>query len=300
MTRAGMHVSIAGGIENAPVRARDLGCQAMQIFSRNPRGWATSSLDPQGVMMFRQATGQADIDPVVIHTPYLINLAAEAEGLYERSAATLALDLGRAGELGARYVVTHLGSSGTRGFGDARKRVVEALNFALAPDSSVVLLLENSAGAGNLVGSSLEELRRILEGLESPERVGVCFDSCHGFAAGYDFRTPGQARALWAEMEETLGKRRVKLLHINDSSAPLGSRVDRHQHIGRGRIGLEGFRSLLGHPGFGALPMILETPRKTLQDDRENLGRIRAILESVGRGKRYRCGKKIHGSGVPD
>ncbi len=282
-TRLGVHVSIAGGIEKAPSRARALGCNAMQIFSRNPRGWAASPLDRDGAMMFRRAAAEGDVDPVVIHTPYLINIAAEEESLYRQSVSALALDLGRAEELGARYVVSHLGSSGTRGGDLARQRVIEALNAVLSGDSPVCLLLENSAGAGGLIGASLEELQRILESLHRGERAGVCFDSCHGFAAGYDFRTPAQAQALKKKMEATLGKGRVKLLHLNDSSGALGSRVDRHQHIGEGQIGVEGFKSLLGDPMFRKLPMILETPRKTLQDDEENLGRVRSLLRAVRR-----------------
>ncbi len=289
----GVHVSIAGGIEKAPARARALGCGAMQIFSRNPRGWAASPLERDGAIMFRRAVAEAGLDPVVIHTPYLINIAAEKETLYRQSVSALALDLLRAEELGARYVVTHLGSSGAKGVPFAVQRVAAALNSVLAADSPVVLLLENSAGAGNLLGASMEELRSILEGVGRKDRAGVCFDSCHGFAAGYDFRTPAQARALAKRMEATLGKGRVRLLHLNDSAGALGSRVDRHQHIGQGQIGAAGFKSLLGDPAFAKLPMILETPRKTPRDDEENLARVRMLLQHLRPARRSARGQMV-------
>ncbi len=290
--RLGVHVSIAGGIEKAPSRARALGCTAMQIFSRNPRGWAASPLDRQRVLRFRRAVAEAGVDPAVIHTPYLLNLAAEDDALFRQSVTALALDLTRAEELGIPYVVTHLGSSGSRGVSFALERVVRALDHALEMDSAAFLLLENSAGSGNLLGSSLEELHRILEGLRRKERAGICFDTCHAFAAGYDFRTPEQAGVLGKRIEETIGKTRLRLLHLNDSSGPLGSRLDRHQHIGRGEIRLEGFQSLLGHPAFGTLPMILETPRKTPGDDAENLARIRSVLEALQGESRSPRGRK--------
>lgn len=279
--RLGVHVSIAGGIDKAAHRARDLGCSAMQIFSRNPRGWESPPLALQSVAEFREAVTRSGIDPVVIHTPYLLNLASGDGALHRRSTQVLAQDLRRAESLGARFVVTHLGSGKERSPGSSRKQVIKALKKVMENESPVVLLLENSAGAGSTVGSLLEEIAEIIEGTRKDPRIGFCFDSCHGFAAGYDFRTEEQSRALLQGMGRTIGMARLKLLHLNDCLAPLGARRDRHQHIGKGEIGLNGFRSLLSQVSFQKIPLILETPKREPKDDFENLSRIRGIVQSL-------------------
>jgi len=281
--RLGVHVSIAGGIEKALFRARALGCSAMQIFSRNPRGWTAGSLSSPAVAAFREASAPGDIDPVVIHTPYLLNLGSGDEVLYRRSVQALGQDLQRSEQLGVRWVVTHLGSGKGRSQTFARKRVMKALKRALEQDSPVSILLENSAGAGQAIGSSLEEIGEIIEGAGGDPRLGFCFDSCHGYAAGYDFRSGEQTRALVRKIDQAIGLKRLALVHLNDCRGLLGSHLDRHQHIGKGQIGVEGFKNLLGHPVFGRIPMILETPKKGPKDDLKNLSRIREIFRSLGR-----------------
>lgn len=276
--RLGVHVSIAGGIERAVFRAAELGCSAMQIFSRNPRGWMTSPLSPQAVLLFRRAAVAKDIRPVVVHTPYLLNLASQERVLFEQSLSALILDLKRAEQLGAGFVVTHLGSGAQGGRASAVGRVVQGLRAALRVDSPVRLLLENSAGGGGSLGATLEELKEIIAGAGGDPRLGVCFDSCHGYAAGYDFTAPEKAAALARKIRETLGAQRLGLLHLNDSAGGLGEHLDRHQHVGEGKIGLAGFKPLLNHSFFRRVPMILETPRKTLEDDRRNLALVRALL----------------------
>jgi deoxyribonuclease-4 len=270
-------------MEKALFRARALGCSAMQIFSRNPRGWTAGSLSSSDVAAFREATARGDVDPVVIHTPYLLNLGSGDEALHRRSVQALAQDLQRSKQLGVRWVVTHLGSGKGRSQAFARKRVMQALKKVLERDLPVSLLLENSAGAGQAIGWSLEEIGEIIEGAGGDPRLGFCFDSCHAYAAGYDFRSAEQTRALVRKIDGTIGLKRLALVHLNDCSGLLGSHLDRHQHIGKGQIGLEGFRSLLGHPGLGRIPMILETPKKGPQDDLRNLSRIREIFRSLGR-----------------
>ena len=275
--RLGVHVSISGGIDKAVPRARDLGCSAMQIFSRNPRGWKASPLSSRAVAAFREAAGSREIDPIVVHTPYLLNLASADQSLHRRSILALSLDIKRAEQLGARYVVTHLGSAKEKGRAFGLKRVVEALRAVRDQDSPVSLLLENSSGAGNSVGVFFEELQEIIERLGEDGRVGICFDSCHGFAAGYDFRSTEKTGALVREMDQTIGLTRLALLHLNDCAGSLGAHLDRHRHIGKGKIGLAGFRALLSHPALRMVPMILETPKKTPQDDLRNLSRVRRL-----------------------
>jgi deoxyribonuclease-4 len=280
--RLGVHVSIGGGLEKAVHRARELGCTAMQIFSRNPRGWKARPLASESVRAFRQAAAGGDIDPVVLHTPYLLNLGSGEKELHRKSIEVLTQDLERAEELGARLVVTHLGSRRERSPAFSRKQVVRALLQAREKGSAVALLLENSAGAAGTLGSSLEEIAEIIEETGRDAGIGLCFDSCHGFSAGYDFREERQSRALLKEIDRTVGLERLKLLHLNDCSGSLGSRLDRHRGIGKGRIGIRGFRSLLSQVSFRSIPMILETPKTGPRDDAENLSRIRRILHSLG------------------
>ncbi len=279
--RLGVHVSIYGGIEKSVQRALNLGCSAMQIFSRNPRGWAASPLPRASVLAFRKAAEKSGIKPIVIHTPYLLNLASGDVVLRERSITMLREDLERGELLGVDYVVTHLGSGKEEDRLASRMRVVESLKRVMENSSSVFLLLENSAGGGNTVGSSLEEMAEMMQGAGGHPRTGVCFDTCHGFAAGYDFRSPEKSANLVREIDRTVGLRRLHLFHLNDSSGALGSSVDRHQHIGKGQIGIQGFRSLFSQARFKKIPMILETPKKEPGDDKENLTRIRGIYESL-------------------
>lgn len=250
----------------------------MQIFSRNPRGWKVSPLSSRAVAAFREAAKKGDINPIVVHTPYLLNLASIDEDLYRRSVVALAADVQRAEQIGAQFVVTHLGSprEGNKGFG--RKRVIKALREVLRRNGAVVLLVENSAGAGNLIGTSFEELQELMAEARMGRRLGVCFDSCHGYAAGYNLRSPKDIEALVKKISQTIGLKRLALLHLNDSAGLLGSNSDRHEHIGQGQIGLSGFRNLLGHPAFRNLPVILETPKDHPGDDVKNLSRVRELL----------------------
>lgn len=281
----GVHVSIAGGVEEAVVRARELGCTAVQIFSRNPRGWNSAALAASAAAEFRRRVKETGLDPVVVHTPYLLNLASPNGDLYRRSLGGLDLDIRRAEQLGARFVVTHIGSAGESPREAALNRVTLALREVLKRPTAVSVLLENGSGAGNSLGGRFEELAAIIAGAGKNANLGVCFDSCHGFAAGYDLRTPRAVEALADEISGTIGWKRLSLLHLNDGEGALGSHLDRHQHIGRGTIGLSGFKNLLGHPRFRALPVILETPKDSAEADQKNLRRVREIYEQAGRGR---------------
>ncbi len=278
LVRLGVHVSISGGLDKAVNRAKELGCNTLQIFSRNPRGWSAAPLKTEAIINFVNLLSMEDIDPIIIHTPYLINLASPDEEIYEKSIAALALDLQRARLLGASYVVTHLGSSKGTNEEIGLQRVIQALKIALDKNYSVGLLLENGAGAGREVGSSFEQIKIIMEGVKAGPRLGVCFDSCHAFVAGYDLRTREKVNLLAREIDRTIGFTSINLLHINDAAGDLGSHLDRHEHIGQGKIGRSGFQYLLAHPSFRGIPIILETPKRDPRDDHRNLKKIREVL----------------------
>jgi deoxyribonuclease-4 len=276
--RLGVHVSIAGKLSESVERAHELGCNVMQIFSRSPRMWSAKALDPDEISRFRELREKFDIRPAVIHASYLINLATPEGELKRRSVEALADELDRADRLGVEYLVVHVGSCKDGGTAEGTERVREALAAVLSSGRwSTQLLLEDTAGERGDVGARLEEIGTILEGLPGGERVGVCLDTCHLFAAGYDITAPAGVERLAGLVKETIGLDRIKVVHGNDSKKGLNCRVDRHQHIGLGGIGLEGFRAWLNHPAFRAVPMILETPKDTPEADPRNLKIIRRL-----------------------
>jgi deoxyribonuclease-4 len=292
--RLGLHVSIAGGIEKSVKRAQALGCSTMQLFARNPRGWKSSPIPARSLAAFREAIGVSGITPVIVHAPYLLNLASSDGDLHRRSVSALSEDVRRAELLGAGFVVTHLGSAKGKSKVSGQRQVVKALKTVMTRKSPVIILLENSAGGGDSVGSSWEELAEILAAISGEGRLGVCFDSCHGYAAGYDFGSEAEAERFVRCIDRTIGLRRLALLHLNDCAGPRGGHLDRHQHIGKGYIGIPGFRSLVGHSALQRLPMILETPKRHPQDDWRNLKRIRALLP--GRERNSNPGKRRENS----
>ena len=274
--RVGIHVSISGGLSKAVDRAKARGCETIQIFARTPRAWKAKPWDPEDVEAFKAGRTKEDIRPVVIHTCYLLNLATPKPDLRSKSLDALADDLERAEMGGIEYVVTHPGSGADSG---AIERVRELCLEALDGIKGAQLLIENVAGGGDKVGGSFEELAEMVDGTE----MGVCLDTCHAVAAGYPIHeSPGE---VLDKFEETVGLDRLKVLHLNDSVGALGSHVDRHEHIGRGEIGIEGFRRILSDPRIRRLPGILETPQRATDDpsdDIRNISTIRQILGSVG------------------
>ena len=275
----GVHVSIAGKISGAVERAHELGCDAMQIFSRNPRVWAAKALDPDETARFRELRERFGVSTLVVHASYLINLATAEGALKRRSVEALADELDRADRLGADYLVVHVGSCSDGGSAEGVERVREALAQVLASGRwSTQLLLEDTAGERGDVGANLEEIGSILNGLPGGERIGVCLDTCHLFAAGYDISKPDGVERVARLVKETIGLDRVKVIHGNDSKKGLNCRVDRHQHIGQGGIGLKGFRAWLNHPVFRDVPMILETPKDSPEADPGNLKIVRGLV----------------------
>jgi len=278
--KLGLHLSIAGTIDRVVDRAVERGCDTLQMFSRNPRGWRSEKLDSEEVENFRKKLKQSGIWPVVIHTPYLLNLASPKEDVYRKSVLGLGDELRRAGELGVPYVVTHLGSHLGHGKTEGFRRIIASVNSSFSEvDNEVVLLLENTAGTKNSTGSSFEDIEYIASRINDRERIGVCFDTAHAFAAGYDLVSQGAVEHTLQRFDETIGLKELKLVHLNDSKVGLGSKIDRHEHIGMGKIGEQGFRNILRSP-LGRLPLILETPIDERRNDIENLRVVRELAKS--------------------
>jgi deoxyribonuclease-4 len=275
MVRIGVHVSIAGGIYKAVDRAAEKGCDVFQIFSRSPRGWRFNDLSTEDADRFAAKLKKSGIGPVFDHIPYLPNMASPKEEVYQQSVLNLTAELYRCGQLQIPYLVTHLGSHSGTGREKGLKRLVDAVSLAFSKTENdvmndVILLLENTAGTKNSMGGSFEDIAAILDALDS-DRLGICLDTCHLFGAGYELRTPEGIRGTLKEFDDKIGLKRLKLVHLNDSKGDLGSAMDRHEHIGLGKIGLDGFRSILQNKTFKSVPMVLETPIDSRRDDLENL-----------------------------
>ncbi|HUA08572.1 MAG TPA: deoxyribonuclease IV [Candidatus Acidoferrales bacterium] len=280
--RLGVHVRVSGGYAKAVEYAKSLGCTAMQIFSSNPRSYRVGKLDAPALAAFARMRQEAGIDPCVIHTPYLINLASEDPKVLNGSLGLLRADLASAEAGEIAYVNTHLGSYGTRDRNEGFSAICSALENvlgAIAP--GVTLVLENSAGAGNLAGGTLDELGRFIEAVGHPQ-LGVCLDTAHAWAAGYAIDSREGVDRFLEEAEAKIGLERIPMFHFNDTEVPLGASRDRHYHIGEGLIGFEGFRSLLARAELRAKTAILETPGDEAED-RKNVQTIRTI-ESALRG----------------
>lgn len=268
-------MSIAGGLYKAVERAHAIGCSAMQLFSHNPRGWRTSPIGADEAELFRTLSEDLDVRPAFIHTSYLINLASPRDDLREKSLLMLRDEMLRAHTIGAEYVVLH---PGTAHDGQGAQRAAQSIRKALeGVETSATLLIENTSGKRGDFSSTVENLAQIMEG--SGGLVGgVCIDSCHAYAAGYDLAGPEGVDTLAGEVERHMGRDAVKLLHLNDSKGLLGSGTDRHDHLGQGRIGLKGLGLFVNHKVFAHAPVIIETPWDTDDDDRNNLAKLSAML----------------------
>lgn len=279
----GAHESTAGGLHLAFDRIQQVGGKALQVFTRNQRQWKAAPLQPEEITSFARAWDQAGRLPVASHASYLINLASSKPEQVDKSISAFVDELSRCAALSIPYVVFHPGSHGGAGVEKGIANVSRNLDILIerAGDdcSSVTVLLETTAGQGTGLGYRFEELAAILELVNSSDRLGICVDTCHIFAAGYDIRTKETCRATFAEFDRLIGLDRICFFHLNDSKKELGSRVDRHEHIGKGHIGLEGFRHVLNDVHFAAMPMTLETPKgKDLAEDAENLKVLRGLL----------------------
>ena len=278
--RFGFHISIAGGFSKVVERARKRGCETIQFFSRNPRGWKYKSLDKEDVEEFRSTLKSSDLFPVFLHMPYLPNIASPEPRYHALSIDSMATELERAEQLNAQYIIVHIGHRMDSPEANAIEAVSQGINEALErATNSVVVLLENTAGQGSEIGSTFEQIAAIMDRVEDQRRIGVCLDTAHSFEAGYDLSSEEGIERTFESFDRLVGLERLYLLHLNDSKTILGSRRDRHWHIGKGRIGLEGFRSLINHPSLRHLPGIMETPRKDTVEDLRNMKVIRSLVQ---------------------
>lgn len=282
MLRIGFHVSIAGGISNSVDNAKKIGCTAFQIFSRNPRGWTAKPLAPDDVQLFKSKLMSSGIDrrDVIVHMPYLPNLSGPDGEFYNKSVETLIGEMQRCSTLGILYLVIHLGSHMGKGQASGIGQLVNAIETArvMVKDGPIVLL-ENNAGQKNSVGGNFEDLRTILDRLDDQKRFGVCVDTCHLFASGYDLRKESDVDKTLEKFDSVVGLKNLKFIHLNDSKGPLGSNLDRHEHIGLGMIGQDGLAAFLNHRSIRDLPVIMETPIDEKRGDKQNLKVVLAMIK---------------------
>lgn len=278
--RIGFHAPITGGLHAALMVAKDTGCDTVQIFSRNPRGWMAKPLTKESIDLFRKTQRQTKITPVLIHCNYLVNLAAADELLLEKSRASFREEVERALLLGVDYLVVHPGSA--RGACEAEGIAICAKSLKLACKGlrlgSFRILLENTAGQGECIGHRFEHLRDIVDACPKLP-LGVCFDTAHAFTAGYDIREEDGLETTIAWLHRTVGTKNVRAVHFNDSRAPYNSRVDRHWHIGEGHIGRDALRRVAQHPKLAHAAFILETPYDDPRADLKNLLMLRSFVE---------------------
>jgi len=281
MVRFGFHLPISGGFKTTMQKAIELECKAIQIFSRNPRGWNYPPLKQKEAEEFKKFLKENDIKPLVVHMPYLPNLASPDDDSYKRSIDSLLEELKRCAILNAEYVNIHVGKVLKSTEEEGLKRLVNALKLVLKTDKSkVMILLENTAGQGSEIGYRFEHFAYVFKRLTTSERrrVGVCLDTAHLFEAGYDLRNKKAIDNTLNQFDKIVGFSYLKLIHYNDSYTELGSRVDRHWHIGEGKIGKTGMKAIITHPELKNLPFIMETPKKTPHDDFNNLKTVKTFL----------------------
>jgi deoxyribonuclease-4 len=272
----GVHCSVSGGLEKSFDEASRLGIDVMQIFTRNQRQWSAKPITEEEKQLFSKSLKDSDIGVTFSHCSYLINLAAENEDNRDKSIKALTEEVLRCTELGLHYCVLHPGAAGSQDFSTAMKKIAEGIIEVLnaTPDSKVMVLLENTAGQGTSVGGTFENLATI-RGMIPGSRVGYCFDTCHAFASGYDIRTFEGCERTFKDFEDILGLHNLKVFHLNDSKGDLGSKLDRHEHIGKGKLGIEPFQYIMNR--FKDVPKVIETEKEDDWDE-VNLGLLRGLV----------------------
>ena len=275
----GAHVSISGSVANAVNNAIERKCNAFQIFTRSPRSWHAKELEQGEVNEFKDRLSSSDIDrhATRAHMPYLPNLSSPDKEGYDKSIKTMIKEVQRCNVLGIPFLVTHLGSH--RGTGEEKgiERLVDALNKVAETKADVTILLENTAGQKNSVGSEFKQWAEIFSKCKQKNRFGVCFDTCHAFAAGYDLRKKQDVQKTLKEFDELIGFENLKILHLNDSKGMLNENRDRHEHIGLGQIGEEGMSEIISIMNKKKIPMILETPIDDKRDDFGNIEKVKSL-----------------------
>lgn len=277
----GAHFSIAGGLHRALGAAQKYGCPVLQLFTQNPSTWRTRRLTAEEIDLFRRVRQKWAIQKIASHASYLINPASPEDGLWKRSRDALADEMVRSAQLGIEWVVLHPGSHKGSGEAEGIERIAAGINevFAMAPDVSCRLLLETTAGQGDSIGWHFAQLAAIRKRIRDTRRIGICLDTGHIFAAGYDIRTPAGCRHTLQAFERELGLENLFWIHLNDSKVPLSSRVDRHEHIGDGCIGRSAFAFFINDLRLAGIPKILETPKRKgrADGDRINLALLRSL-----------------------
>lgn len=299
----GAHMSISGGLSNAVERARQVECTALQIFTKNQRRWQAPPLTEEDARAFREAYAASGLQYLCSHVSYLINLASSNETTRNRSREALVDEIQRAERLGCDCVVMHPGSPGADGLETGLTRISDGLRFVLGATrgSPVRIALENTCGQGARIGATIGQLGELLFRMAGHKRIALCLDTCHAFAAGIDWRLPGETGRVADQIEAVFGMERLAVIHFNDSGAPLGSRRDRHAHIPGGRIGEIGFAHLLAEPRFAGIPGVLETPKneKTLAEDMTNLEVLRRLeAHVIRRGSSRRRARRFSSGGA--
>jgi deoxyribonuclease-4 len=275
----GAHVSIAGGVFNAPLRGQEIGCNTIQIFTKNANQWKAKKISPAEIEKFQLTRTQTDISPIVAHDSYLINLASPDKSQWEKSLEAFLEEMERAEELQIPYLVTHPGAHKDAGEDEGIKRLIESFNILQDKTKGfrLKIILETTAGQGSSLGYRFEQLAEIINSIEESGRMGICFDTCHTYAAGYNIAPEKGYYQVWEEFDRIIGLPLLKVIHLNDSKKGLGSRIDRHEHIGKGLIGVELFKRLLKDPRFQDIPMILETPGGQAEH-KMNLDTLKTLL----------------------
>ena len=275
----GAHVSISGSIANAITNASKRKCSAFQVFTSNPRGWHAKDLTDDGITNYKNNLSQSNIDrfATVAHMPYLPNLSSPEISVYEKSIHTMIREVERCDKLGIPYLVTHLGSHKGTGEDKGIQRLVGALTEVAKTNKDVTILLENTAGQKNSVGSDFTQLAEIFFGLKPASRFGICIDTCHAFAAGYDLRNEKNVKDVFEKFDSEIGLKHIKIIHLNDSKGELGCHLDRHEHIGLGHIGEAGLSQVVKLANKNKIPIILETPIDERRTDFENIRKAKEL-----------------------
>jgi len=275
----GAHVSISGSIANAITNASKRECSAFQVFTSNPRGWHAKDLTDDGITNYKNNLSQSNIDrfATVAHMPYLPNLSSPEISVYEKSIHTMIREVERCDKLGIPYLVTHLGSHKGTGEDKGIQRLVGALTEVAKTNKDVTILLENTAGQKNSVGSDFTQLAEIFFGLKPASRFGICIDTCHAFAAGYDLRNEKNVKDVFEKFDSEIGLKHIKIIHLNDSKGELGCHLDRHEHIGLGHIGEVGLSQVVKLANKNKIPIILETPIDERRTDFENIRKAKDL-----------------------
>lgn len=276
----GAHMLIGKGLSQAIIDGSSIGCNTIQIFSKSARQWNAKPLDPKEVDLFKKTRAKCNMGPIVVHASYLINIASPNEATHNRSVAALKEELERCEELGVDYLVFHPGSTLKTSTEEALTRIASGLDRIFDKcKTKTKILIESTAGQGSHIGFDLEHLATILKLAQHQDKLGICLDTCHTDAAGYDFSTSNSYSEFWKEFDRIIGINKLKAIHLNDSATPRNSRKDRHANIGEGTMGLEAFKLIMNDPRLIDIPKILETPKETLEEDRVNLERLIGLVD---------------------